>query len=172
MEASVKHGFAQGAFNVNAVAQAKAAIQVHEMFRSAAILQGADLANGFMGGRCDFMNATLEDKKKGAENIAGAVKKYGEDSPIPIVLHLDHGRDFDSCAAAIAGGYTSVMIDGSSLAFDENVELTREVVKYAHARGVSVEGELGVLAGVEDHVFSECKAAQGDSGGHPGVPES
>ena len=60
MEASVKHGFAQGAFNVNAVAQAKAAIQVHEMFRSAAILQGADLANGFMGGRCDFMNATLE----------------------------------------------------------------------------------------------------------------
>ena len=101
------------------------------------------------------MNATLEDKKKGAENIAGAVKKYGEDSPIPIVLHLDHGRDFDSCAAAIAGGYTSVMIDGSSLAFDENVELTREVVKYAHARGVSVEGELGVLAGVEDHVFSE-----------------
>ena len=155
MEASVKHGFAQGAFNVNAVAQAKAAIQVHEMFRSAAILQGADLANGFMGGRCDFMNATLEDKKKGAKNIARAVKKYGEDSPIPIVLHLDHGRDFDSCAAAIAGGYTSVMIDGSSLAFDENVELTREVVKYAHARGVSVEGELGVLAGVEDHVFSE-----------------
>lgn len=155
MEASVKHGFAQGAFNVNAVAQAKAAIQVHEMFRSAAILQGADLANGFMGGRCDFMNATLEDKKKGAKNIARAVKKYGEDSPIPIVLHLDHGRDFDSCAVAIAGGYTSVMIDGSSLAFDENVELTREVVKYAHARGVSVEGELGVLAGVEDHVFSE-----------------
>ena len=155
MEASVKHGFAQGAFNVNAVAQAKAAIGVHEMFRSAAILQGADLANGFMGGRCDFMNATLEDKKKGAKNIARAVKKYGEDSPIPIVLHLDHGRDSDSWAAAIAGGYTSVMIDGSSLAFDENVELTREVVKYAHARGVSVEGELGVLAGVEDHVFSE-----------------
>ena len=92
------------------------------------------------------MNATLEDKKKGAKNIARAVKKYGEDSPIPIVLHLDHGRDFDSCAVAIAGGYTSVMIDGSSLAFDENVELTREVVKYAHARGVSVEGELGVLA--------------------------
>lgn len=63
MEASVKHGFAQGAFNVNAVAQAKAAIQVHEMFRSAAILQGADLANGFMGGRCDFMNATWRIRK-------------------------------------------------------------------------------------------------------------
>lgn len=154
MEATIKYGFGQGAFNVNAVAQAKAAIEVHEMFRSPAILQGADLANGFMGGRTDFMNATLEDKKIGAKNIADAVKKYGADSEIPIVLHLDHGRDFDSCVAAISGGYTSVMIDGSSLPFDENVELTREVVKYAHSRGVSVEGELGVLAGVEDHVFS------------------
>lgn len=154
LEATVKYGFGQGAFNVNAVAQAKSAIEVHEMFRSAAILQGADLANGFMGGRTDFMNATLEDKKIGARNIANAVKKYGADSEIPIVLHLDHGRDFDSCVAAIEGGYTSVMIDGSSLPFKENIELTREVVKYAHARGVSVEGELGVLAGVEDHVFS------------------
>ncbi|MBT9775974.1 ketose-bisphosphate aldolase [Clostridium sp. MCC353] len=154
MEASIKYGFGQGGFNVNAVAQAKAVIEVHEMFRSPAILQGADLANGFMGGRTDFMNATLEDKKIGAKNIADAVKKYGSDSEIPIVLHLDHGRDFDSCVAAIEGGYTSVMIDGSSLPFKENIELTREVVKYAHARGVSVEGELGVLAGVEDHVFS------------------
>ena len=95
------------------------------MFRSAAILQGADLANGFMGGRTDFMNATLEDKKIGARNIANAVKKYGADSEIPIVLHLDHGRDFDSCVAAIEGGYTSVMIDGSSLPFKENVEPTQ-----------------------------------------------
>ncbi|HIU76157.1 MAG TPA: class II fructose-bisphosphate aldolase [Candidatus Pelethocola excrementipullorum] len=154
LETVAKNQFAQGAFNVNAVAQAKAAIEVHEMFRSAAILQGADLANGFMGGRTDFMNATLEDKKVGAKNIADAVKKFAENSTIPVVLHLDHGRDFESCKAAIEGGYTSVMIDGSSLPFEENVELTREVVKYAHARGVSVEGELGVLAGVEDHVFS------------------
>ena len=154
LETVNKYHFAQGAFNVNAVAQAKAVIEVHEMFRSAAILQGADLANGFMGGRVDFANATLEDKIVGAKNIADAVKKYGADSEIPVVLHLDHGKNFDSCKAAIAGGYTSVMIDGSSLPFDENVELTREVVKYAHERGVSVEGELGVLAGVEDHVFS------------------
>ncbi|MEY8351908.1 ketose-bisphosphate aldolase [Lachnospiraceae bacterium 54-53] len=154
MEASMKYGFGQGGFNVNAVAQAKAVIEVHEMFRSPAILQGADLANGFMGGKTDFMNAALEDKKAGARNIGNAVKKYGNDSEIPIVLHLDHGRDFDSCAAAIEGGYTSVMIDGSSLPFKENMELTREVVKYAHERGVSVEGELGVLAGMEDHVFS------------------
>lgn len=154
LEATDKYHFAQGAFNVNAVAQAKAVIEVHEMFRSAAILQGADLANGFMGGRTDFLNATLEDKKAGAKNIAAAVKKYGENSPIPVVLHLDHGKDFDSVKAAIDGGYTSVMIDGSSLPFEENIELTREVVKYAHERGITVEGELGVLAGVEDHVFS------------------
>ena len=104
LDATVKYGYAQGAFNVNAVAQAEAVIAVHEMFRSPAILQGADLAN--------------------------------------------------------AGGYTSVMIDGSSLPFEENVELTREVVKYAHARGVSVEGELGVLAGVEDHVFAANSTAR------------
>lgn len=64
------------------------------MFRSAAILQGADLANGFMGGRVDFANATLEDKIVGAKNIADAVKKYGADSEIPVVLHLDHGKNF------------------------------------------------------------------------------
>ncbi len=155
MEASMKYGFGQGGFNVNAAAQAKAVIEIHEMFRAPAILQGADLANGFMGGKTDFMNATLEDKRAGAKNIGNVVKKYAQNSHIPIVLHLDHGRDFESCVAAIDGGYTSVMIDGSSLPFEENIELTREVVKYAHARGVSVEGELGVLAGVEDHVFSE-----------------
>ncbi len=155
LEATDRYNFAQGAFNVNAVAQIKAAIEVHEMLRSPVILQGADLANGFMGGRTDFLNSTIEDKRIGAKNIGDAVRKYGTYSSVPIVLHLDHGKDFDSVKAAIDGGYTSVMIDGSSLPFDENVELTREVVKYAHERGVSVEGELGVLAGVEDHVFSE-----------------
>ena len=141
-------------FLVNAVCQVKAAVDVHQILRSPAIIQGADLANGFMGGRTDFANSTLEDKKAGAKNIGAAVKKYAADSDIPVALHLDHGKNFDSCIAAIEGGYTSVMIDGSSLPFDENVELTREVVKYAHERGVTVEGELGVLAGVEDHVFA------------------
>ena len=155
LDATDKYSYAQGAFNVNAVCQAEAVIRIHELFRSPAILQGADLANGFMGGRTDFMNATIEDKKIGARNIAAAVKKFAENSRIPIALHLDHGRDFDSVKAAIDGGYTSVMIDGSSLPLKDNIELTREVVKYAHARGVTVEGELGVLAGVEDHVFSE-----------------
>ncbi len=155
MEAAEKYNYAQGAFNVNAVAQAKAVIEMHETFRSPAILQGADLANAFMGGRVDFANGTLEDKKVGARRIADAVRKYGENSPIPVVLHLDHGKDIDSCIAAIDGGYTSVMIDGSSLPLEQNIELTREVVKYAHALGVSVEGELGVLGGQEDHVFAE-----------------
>ena len=154
LESAETYQYAQGAFNVNAVAQAKAVIEMHQIFRSPAILQGADLANAFMGGRTDFINGTLEDKKRGARNIAAAVKKYGENSPIPIVLHLDHGKDFDSCVAAIEGGYTSVMIDGSSLPLEQNIELTREVVKYAHDRGVSVEGELGVLSGQEDQVFS------------------
>ena len=155
LETVNKYKYAQGAFNVNAVAQAKAVIDIHKTFRSPAILQGADLANGFMGGRTDFLNSTLEDKKIGAKRIADAVKKFAAEADIPVVLHLDHGKDFDSCKAAIDNGYTSVMIDGSHLSFEKNVELTREVVKYAHSKGVTVEGELGVLAGVEDDVFAE-----------------
>ncbi|WP_088187320.1 class II fructose-bisphosphate aldolase [Desulfosporosinus sp. FKA] len=155
LETVRQYGFAQGAFNVNSVVQAEAVIEVHEMFRSAAILQGADLANAFMGGNANFMKGTLEDKRKGAKLIGEAVAKLAKNSPIPIVLHLDHGKDFDSVKAAIEGGYTSVMIDGSHLPFEENVDLTREVVQYAHERGVTVEGELGVLSGVEDDVFSE-----------------
>ncbi|MBN2851380.1 MAG: class II fructose-bisphosphate aldolase [Clostridia bacterium] len=155
LEAALKNGYAQGAFNVNTVAQAEAVIEVHKMFRSAAIIQGADLANAFMGGRSDFMNGTVEDKKLGAKRIADAVYKYAEHADIPVVLHLDHGKDIDSVKAAIDGGYTSVMIDGSSLPYSDNVELTREVVKYAHPLGVTVEGELGVLTGIEDHVFSD-----------------
>ncbi|MBD3949829.1 class II fructose-bisphosphate aldolase [Tuanshanicoccus lijuaniae] len=150
-----KYKYAQGAFNINSVTQIKAAIEIHEELRSPALLQGANLANGFMGGRIDFQNCTIEEKRIGAKNIGDVVRRYADKTDIPIVLHLDHGNDFEACVAAIDGGYTSVMIDGSHLPYDENVELTREVVKYAHARGVSVEGELGILAGVEDDVFSE-----------------
>ena len=71
---------------------------------------------------------------------------------LPIVLHLDHGPDFETCKACIDGGFTSVMIDGSHLALEENIKLTRQVVEYAHDHGVVVEGELGRLAGVEDDV--------------------
>ena len=154
LDAARRGGYAQGAFNVNAVCQAKAVIEIHETFRSPAILQGADLANAFMGGRADFANGTVADKIVGARNIGEAVRRFGAESPIPVVLHLDHGHDMESVRAAVEGGYTSVMIDGSALPFGENMELTREVVLYAHERGVSVEGELGVLAGVEDDVSS------------------
>ena len=75
-----------------------------------------------------------------------------EESGLPIALHLDHGPDFETCKACIDGGFTSVMIDGSSLPYEENVALTKKVVDYAHAHGVVVEGELGQLAGVEDEV--------------------
>ena len=74
---------------------------------------------------------------------------------IPIVLHLDHGPDFETCKSCIDGGFTSVMIDASSKPFEENIEITKKVVEYAHAHGVTVEGELGVLAGVEDDVKAE-----------------
>ena len=78
---------------------------------------------------------------------------------IPIVLHLDHGPDFETCKACIDGGFTSVMIDASSKPFEENIEITRKVVEYAHDHGVVVEAELGTLAGIEDDVKVAAHAA-------------
>lgn len=82
-----------------------------------------------------------------------------EDSGLPICLHLDHGEDFEICKSCIDGGFSSVMIDGSRLPFEENIALTKKVVEYAHAHGVVVEGELGKLAGVEDAVKVSAKDA-------------
>lgn len=82
-----------------------------------------------------------------------------EDSGLPICLHLDHGEDFEICKSCIDGGFTSVMIDGSKLPFEDNIALTKKVVDYAHARGVVVEAELGRLAGVEDAVKVSAKDA-------------
>lgn len=76
-------------------------------------------------------------------------------SNIPIVMHLDHGDSFELCKSCIDGGFSSVMIDGSHLSFEENIKVSKQVVEYAHERDVSVEGELGVLAGIEDEVSSE-----------------
>ena len=75
-----------------------------------------------------------------------------EDTGLPICLHLDHGEDFEICKACIDGGFTSVMIDGSKYPFEENIRLTRQVVEYAHSKGVVVEGELGRLSGIEDNI--------------------
>ena len=154
LEAADQYGYGQAAFNVNSVGQIEAAVRIHELLESGAILQGAEASNAYMGGAADFMHGSLEQKRKGAKAIGDAVKRYGENSAVPIALHLDHGKSLDSVKACIDGGYTSVMIDGSSLPYEDNVALTREVVRYAHPFGVTVEGELGVLAGVEDHVFS------------------
>lgn len=147
--------FALGAFNVNSFQQVKAAIRIAEIYNSPLVIQGAEAANGFIGGIKDYRNSTLDEKKRGMELLANAVRKYGENSLIPIALHLDHGLSFEVCKAAVDSGYTSIMIDGSSKSFEENIEITREVTEYAHKYGVSVEGELGVLKGVEDNVVSE-----------------
>jgi fructose-bisphosphate aldolase class II len=98
-----------------------------------------------------YANATLlRNMAKGAVEY---VKELGYE--IPIVLHLDHGDTFELCKDCIDNGFSSVMIDGSHHSYDKNVELTRKVVEYAHAHDVTVEGELGVLAGVEDDVVAE-----------------
>ena len=165
LETADQFNYAQGSFNVNAVAQAKAAIAVHEQFRSPAILQGADLANAFMGGRPDFMNGTVEDKIKGAANIGAAVKRYGENSPVPVALHLDHGS-YEGCYKCIKAGFSSIMFDGSHYPIEENIEKTKELVKIAHAMGLSLEAEVGSIGGEEDGVVGlgecadpqECKA--------------
>lgn len=154
LESADKYRYGQGAFNMNSVGQVEAAVRIHELLDSAAILQGAEASNAYLGGAADFMHGNIQEKQRGAKVLGDAVRKYGEHSPIPVALHLDHGKSLESVKACIEGGYTSVMIDGSSLPYKDNVELTREVVKYAHLYGVTVEGELGVLAGVEDHVFS------------------
>lgn len=155
IDATKKYGFGQAAFNVNSVDQAIAAIKIHESLRAPLLLQAAELALGFMSGKSNFAESTLEDKRDGAKILGDVVRAYAEKASIPVALHLDHGQNLDVVKAAIDGGFTSVMYDGSALPYEENLLNTREVVEYAHARGVTVEAELGILAGVEDQVFSE-----------------
>lgn len=155
MKAAEKGKFAYGAFNVNAFVQVEAAIDTHYTYHSAAILQGAELANGFLSGNPNYTKASLEDKAKGAKLLADAVRAKAATVPIPVVLHLDHGKTFEICKICVDAGYSSVMVDASSMSYEDNVALTREVVKYAHAKGVSVEAELGVLSGVEDDVSAQ-----------------
>jgi len=155
LDVAYKYKIAFGAFNVNSPTQAKAVIQVHEMFRTAAIIQIAEFAHGFMAGRKDYLNATLQEKIQGAKRMAEAVSKYAENVDIPVALHLDHGSDPEFIKACIDCGYTSVMIDGSKFPFEKNVEITADIVKYAHSKGVTVEGELGILGGREDHTGSK-----------------
>jgi len=130
-------GYAIGAFNVNNM-------EIVQGITEAAREEKAPLILQVSKGARAYANHTYLVKL-----VEAAVIECPE---IPIALHLDHGPDFETCKSCIDGGFTSVMIDGSSHSFEENIELTRKVVEYAHAHGVVVEGELGTLAGVEDEV--------------------
>ena len=133
-------GYAIGAFNVNNM-------EIIQGITEAAKEENAPLILQVSKGARAYANHTYLVKLVDAAVI--------ECPNIPIALHLDHGPDFETCKSCIDGGFTSVMIDGSSLDFDANVEVTKKVVEYAHAHGVVVEGELGTLAGVEDDVVVE-----------------
>ena len=132
-------GYAIGAFNINNMEIIQAITEAAEEVKSPVILQVSAGARKYA--KHEYLIALA----------AAAVK----DSGIDLALHLDHGADFEICKACIDGGFTSVMIDGSHHSYEDNIALTKKVVEYAHAHGVVVEGELGVLAGVEDEVVAE-----------------
>ncbi len=130
-------GYAIGALNVNNTEIVQAITEAAQELRSPVILQAS-------AGARKYANPIYLRKLTEA-----AVEACPD---IPIVMHLDHGPDFETCKSCIDNGFTSVMIDASSKPFDENVEITKKVVEYAHAHGVVVEAELGSLAGIEDDV--------------------
>jgi len=136
-------GYAIGAFNVNNMEIVQGITEACREEKAPVILQVSKGARA-------YANHTYLVKL-----VEAAVIECPE---IPIVLHLDHGPDFETCKACIDGGFTSVMIDGSSKSFEDNIALTRQVVEYAHDHGVVVEGELGTLAGIEDEVKVESGA--------------
>jgi fructose-bisphosphate aldolase class II len=130
-------GYAVGAFNVNNMEIIQGICEAASEMRSPLILQVSKGARKYA--RHEYL-----------VHLVRAALDINED--LPIVLHLDHGDSFELCQSCIDGGFTSVMIDGSHLPFKENIALTKQVVDYAHPRGVVVEAELGRLAGVEEHV--------------------
>jgi fructose-bisphosphate aldolase class II len=141
---AVSGGYALPAYNFNNLEQLQAIIQACVETKSPVILQVSS-------GARKYANQTL--LRYMAQGAVQYAKELGY--AIPIVLHLDHGDTYELCQSCIEYGFSSVMIDGSHLAYDENVALTKKVVEYAHQHDVTVEGELGVLAGVEDEVSAE-----------------
>lgn len=129
-------GYAIGAFNVNNMEIVQGITEAAKEMNAPLILQVS------AGARKYAKHVYL------MKLIEAAV----EDTGLPICIHLDHGEDFEICKSCIDGGFTSVMIDGSRFPFEENIRVTKQVVDYAHAKGVVVEGELGRLAGIEDNV--------------------
>ena len=143
-KSAVKGGYAIPAFNFNNLEQLQAIISACVETKSPVILQVSK-------GARKYANQTLlQHLAKGAVEYA---KELGY--AIPVVLHLDHGDSFETCKACIETGFSSVMIDGSHFPYEENVRLTKQVVDFARRFDVTVEGELGVLAGIEDEVSSE-----------------
>ncbi|MDP4152562.1 MAG: class II fructose-1,6-bisphosphate aldolase [Bacillota bacterium] len=140
-EKAYKGGYAIGAFNVNNMEIVQGITEAAKEHNAPVILQVS------AGARKYAKHAYL------VKLVEAAI----EDTDLPIVLHLDHGDGFDICKSCIDGGFTSVMIDGSKYPFEENIRITKQVVDYAHAHGVVVEGELGKLAGVEDDVKVDAK---------------
>ena len=141
---AVKGGYAIPAFNFNNMEQMQAIITACVETKSPVILQVSS-------GARKYANQTL--LRYMAQGAVAYAKELGY--AIPIVLHLDHGDSFEICKSCIEYGFSSVMIDGSHHEYEKNVELTAQVVEYAHKYDVTVEGELGVLAGVEDEVSAE-----------------
>ena len=135
-------GYAIGAFNVNNMEIIQGITEAAIEKRAPLILQVSKGARAYA--KHVYLMKLIEAAIEDAEQTAGF--------DLPIVVHLDHGDTFELCKSCIDGGFTSVMIDGSSKSFEDNIALTRQVVEYAHDHGVVVEGELGTLAGVEDEV--------------------
>ena len=133
-------GYAIGAFNVNNM-------EIVQGITEAGLVQPGPVVLQVSKGARAYANHTYLVKLVEAAVI--------ENPDIPIALHLDHGADFDICKSCVDGGFTSVMIDASKYPFQENIEITKKGVEYAHAHGVVVEAELGTLAGIEDEVVVE-----------------
>ncbi|MGE5628698.1 MAG: class II fructose-1,6-bisphosphate aldolase [Solirubrobacterales bacterium] len=136
---ALEGNYAVGAFNINNMEILQGVVNACKNKKSPVIIQ---VSTGAL-------------KYAGPKYLKAMVDAAVEDTGLDIALHLDHGADFEACKAAIECGFTSVMIDGSHYEYEENIIKTKEVVDYAHARGVVVEAELGVLAGVEDDVKSD-----------------
>lgn len=134
LQAARAGGWAVGGFNAYNLESARAVITAAANLRAPVMVQTSEGAI----------------KHAGIENIASIVRSLAEASPASVALHLDHGKSIEVAKAAVEAGYTSVMIDTSRLPLEENIAATREIVKYAHARGVQVEAEIGQLAGIED----------------------
>lgn len=157
LDTALREGFAVGAYNVHTPHEAEAAIRIHELFRAPCVLQFIQFSAPFMSGSGELFSKDLEAANKGIQNFCRHVLPIIEKAKIPVALHLDHGNSFEITKMCVDNGFSGVMIDGSAYDLETNIELTSRVVEYAHDRGVSVEAELGVLAGREDseHRVSE-----------------